>query len=38
VGREYRRRVKLAFDEAGIDLALPHQQIWISNQQQTKEE
>lgn len=38
VGREYRRRVKLAFDEAGIDLALPHQHIWISNQQQTKEE
>ncbi len=31
ISREYRRRVKLAFDEAGIDLALPQQQIFISN-------
>lgn len=32
IAREYRRRVKLAFDEAGIDLALPHQKIWISQE------
>ena len=30
IAREYRHRVKLAFDEAGIDLALPHQKIWVS--------
>ena len=33
VSREYRRRLKLAFDKAGIDLALPHQQIWVSHEQ-----
>ncbi|MFP4337459.1 MAG: mechanosensitive ion channel family protein [Halothece sp.] len=32
IAREYRRRVKIAFDEAGIDLALPHQKIWISQE------
>lgn len=32
IGREYRRRLKIAFDEAGIDLALPHQKIWISQE------
>jgi len=31
IAREYRRRLKIALDEAGIDLALPHQQIWVSN-------
>jgi small conductance mechanosensitive channel len=30
IGREYRRRLKIALDEAGIDLALPHQKIWLS--------
>jgi len=33
ISREYRRRLKLAFDEAGINLALPHQQIWFSHYQ-----
>jgi len=36
IGREYRRRVKLACDKAGIDLALPQQQIWVSSQDQTE--
>jgi len=30
IAREYRRRLKIALDEAGIDLSLPHQKIWIS--------
>lgn len=32
IAREYRRRLKIAFDKAGIDLALPHQQIRVSSQ------
>lgn len=31
IAREYRRQVKAAFDKAGIELALPHQKIWIAN-------
>ncbi len=31
IAREYRRQVKAAFDKAGIELALPHQKIWISH-------
>jgi small conductance mechanosensitive channel len=27
VGREYRRRLKKAFDEAGIEIPFPHQTI-----------
>jgi len=30
IAREYRRRLKIALDQAGIDLSLPHQKIWIS--------
>ncbi len=33
IGREYRRRLKIALDEAGIDLALPHQKIWVSQEE-----
>jgi small conductance mechanosensitive channel len=36
IAREYRRRLKIACDKAGIDLALPHQQIWVSSQDQTE--
>ncbi|PNW47532.1 UNVERIFIED_CONTAM: mechanosensitive ion channel protein MscS [Euhalothece sp. KZN 001] len=32
IGREYRRRVKNAFDQAGIELSLPQQKIWISQE------
>ncbi|WP_171814931.1 mechanosensitive ion channel family protein [Halothece sp. PCC 7418] len=32
IGREYRRRLKIALDQAGIDLALPHQKIWLSQE------
>ena len=32
IGREYRRRIKLAFDKAGIELSLPQQKIWISQE------
>ncbi|QDZ41314.1 mechanosensitive ion channel [Euhalothece natronophila Z-M001] len=33
IAREYRRRIKIAFDQAGLDLALPHQKIWISSEE-----
>lgn len=33
IAREYRRRIKIAFDKAGIDLALPHQKIWVSSEE-----
>lgn len=36
IAREYRRRLKIACDKAGIDLALPHQQIWVSSQDGTE--
>lgn len=29
VAREFRRRIKLAFDRAGIPLPLPQQQVWL---------
>ena len=32
IGREYCRRVKNAFDQAGIELSLPQQKIWISQE------
>lgn len=35
IGREYRRRLKLAFDKAGIDLVLPRQQIWVSQENES---
>ena len=38
IGREYRRRLKTALDEAGIDLALPHQKIWISQNSNPSDE
>ncbi|MDR9402885.1 MAG: mechanosensitive ion channel family protein, partial [Halothece sp. Uz-M2-17] len=38
IGREYRRRVKIALDEAGIDLALPHQKIWITQDSNPSED
>lgn len=30
VAREYRRRVKIAFDKAGIDIPLPQQSLWLN--------
>lgn len=30
VAREYRRRVKIAFDEAGIHIPVPQQSIWVN--------
>jgi small conductance mechanosensitive channel len=29
VGREYRRRLKYAFDEAGIEIPFPHRSIYF---------
>jgi small conductance mechanosensitive channel len=34
VGREFRRRVKLAFDKAGISVGIPHQTIAVINPSQ----
>jgi moderate conductance mechanosensitive channel len=31
VAREYRRRLKLAFDRAGISIGVPQQSLWLSN-------
>ncbi|MFM7425352.1 MAG: mechanosensitive ion channel family protein, partial [Elainella sp.] len=31
VAREYRRRLKLAFDRAGISVGVPHQALWFNN-------
>lgn len=31
VAREYRRRLKLAFDQAGISVGVPHQALWFNN-------
>jgi len=36
IAREYRRRLKIACDKAGIDLALPQQQIWFSSEDKTE--
>nr|WP_154656003.1 mechanosensitive ion channel family protein [Fortiea contorta] len=33
VAREYRRRLKVAFDEAGIDIPVPQQTIWVNDAQ-----
>jgi small conductance mechanosensitive channel len=33
VGREYNRRIKLAFDEAGIEIPFPHMKIIMPEQQ-----
>ncbi len=30
VAREYRRRVKVAFDQAGISIPIPQQSIWVN--------
>ena len=38
VSREFRRRVKNAFEEAGIPLPLPQQQIWLNRYQHKKNE
>jgi small conductance mechanosensitive channel len=31
VAREYRRRLKRAFDQAGIPIGIPQQSLWLSN-------
>lgn len=31
VAREFRRRLKVAFDEAGIPIPLPQQEVWFNN-------
>lgn len=33
VSREFRRRIKVAFDEAGIPIPLPQQQVWFKDSQ-----
>ncbi|BAZ46646.1 MscS mechanosensitive ion channel [Chondrocystis sp. NIES-4102] len=35
ISREFRRRIKNTFEEAGISLPLPQQQIWLINQSTT---
>ncbi|MBW4650766.1 MAG: mechanosensitive ion channel family protein [Kastovskya adunca ATA6-11-RM4] len=30
VAREFRRRLKVAFDNAGLPLSLPHQEVWLN--------
>ncbi|MEP0754642.1 mechanosensitive ion channel family protein [Trichocoleus sp. Lan] len=30
VAREFRRRLKIAFDEAGVPIPLPQQEIWFN--------
>ena len=36
VAREYRRRIKVAFDQAGILIPLPQQSIWVNDAQSIK--
>ena len=36
VGREYRRRLKSAFDEVGIDIPFPQRSIWFENALQSE--
>ncbi|WP_051151152.1 mechanosensitive ion channel family protein [Mastigocladopsis repens] len=36
VAREYRRRLKIAFDKAGISIPLPQQSIWVNDFQLQK--
>jgi small conductance mechanosensitive channel len=31
VGREYNRRIKLAFDKAGIEIPVPHLKLFLSD-------
>lgn len=33
VAREYRRRLKIAFDEVGINIPVPQQSIWVNDSQ-----
>jgi small conductance mechanosensitive channel len=33
VGREYNRRIKLAFDEAGVEIPFPHMKVVLPDQQ-----
>jgi small conductance mechanosensitive channel len=35
VSREFRRRIKVAFDEAGIPIPLPQQQVWFKDSEST---
>jgi small conductance mechanosensitive channel len=37
VGREYRRRLKPAFDQAGISIPFPQRSIWFENSLVTDE-
>lgn len=36
VAREYRRRLKIAFDDAGISIPLPQQAIWVNDAKSQK--
>ncbi len=36
VAREYRRRIKITFDQAGIVIPLPQQAIWLNEPQSLK--
>ena len=38
VAREYRRRLKIAFDQAGIEIPFPQQAIWVNEAQSLKSE
>ncbi|MBE9170537.1 mechanosensitive ion channel family protein [Pleurocapsales cyanobacterium LEGE 06147] len=35
VSREFRRRIKVAFDEAGIPIPLPQQQVWFKDSEKS---
>ena len=36
VAREFRRRLKVALDEAGISIPMPQQEVWFTNSLPTK--
>jgi small conductance mechanosensitive channel len=36
VAREFRRRLKVALDEAGISIPMPQQEVWFNNTLPTK--
>jgi moderate conductance mechanosensitive channel len=38
VAREYRRRLKLAFDRVGIAIGVPQQSLWFGNSLDIEEE